>query len=154
MNSYEYTIDKNLNFTEVLPLLVEGELEFSPDTQTIPCLYSCYGLFHGADKELTAGAAVTFEHGEYVLKGIAVKKEYRGKGFGKLLTEYIIEDLRNGGASGMYLTAKAPEFYKQFGFRIIDSKTAPPISGCLNCRRFRNTCNPEIMKLDMFPADV
>ena len=61
--------------------------------------------------------------GDYaVIEGIAVKKEFRGRGFGARLLEYALQWLQRSGARGVILrtlasNARAVALYKKFGFR-------------------------------------
>ena len=77
----------------------------------------CFGLYDEAGKQLGFARVVT----DYAVFGwlmdVFVLEEYRGKGFGKMLMETIINhpDLNNLRRMGLG-TDDAHELYKQYGF--------------------------------------
>jgi len=53
------------------------------------------------------------------VKGIYIKDEYRGAGYGLKLTEALIQDGRDKLCTGIDLYTWHPEFWKKHGYRII-----------------------------------
>lgn len=61
-----------------------------------------------------------------LLRSMAISPEYQGKGFGTVLTEAIIEDARKKGIRRLYLlTDTAEEFFRRFGFRVVEREEIP-----------------------------
>ena len=81
----------------------------------------------------------------YVIKAVAVEKEYRGNGLGVLLVREILNEAERRGADKVFLNAKIPDFYKKLGFEILQREKAPAISDCSTCSRYLHGCEPEIM---------
>ena len=44
-----------------------------------------------------------------------VKKEYRGKGYSKILNDAILDEARNRGFSKIYLKSELKNYYEKFG---------------------------------------
>lgn len=89
---------------------------------------------------------MVYDKDVFILKTVAVKKEFQGRGLGRLLVQRAEAEARKRGAQCLYLNAKVPEFYKKLGFEIIRRDDAPDISDCQNCHRYHNGCESEIMK--------
>ena len=51
---------------------------------------------------------------------VLIKKEYRGKGYGKILLDYIRE-ITDDNYNQMYLTTKLNGFYEKIGFKFVDN---------------------------------
>ena len=64
-------------------------------------------------------ARIRFVNRNAKLERIAVLKKYRGKGFGKTITEYLIKYCKNKRSKGIYMNAQyyLKDYYKKFGFK-------------------------------------
>jgi amino-acid N-acetyltransferase len=61
-----------------------------------------------------------------LLRSMAIVPEHQGKGLGTVLTEAIIEDAREKGISTLFLlTETAEDFFRRFGFRVIERELVP-----------------------------
>ena len=61
-----------------------------------------------------------------LLRSMAIAPEFQGKGLGTALTEAIIEDAREKGISTLFLlTETAEDFFRRFGFRVVERETVP-----------------------------
>lgn len=142
-----YTIVKSMGYEKMIPMYVKAGLEIDTQKIMLDDLLMCLELI-SSESKLVGGATVIYTEHEYVLKAIAIEKEYRGKNLGTLLVMKIIELVRALGARRLMLNAKVPEFYKKLGFEIVPRNMAPDISDCLNCHRYHNGCESEIMKME------
>ena len=50
-----------------------------------------------------------------------VKKEYRNKGYSKMLNDAIIEEVKRLGYNKVYLKSSLVNYYEKFGFKYIDN---------------------------------
>ena len=50
-----------------------------------------------------------------------VKKEYRNKGYSKMLNDAIIEEVKRLGYDKVYLKSSLVNYYEKFGFKYIDN---------------------------------
>ena len=50
-----------------------------------------------------------------------VKKEYRGKGFSKILNDAILEEARKRGFEKLYLKSELVNYYEKFGAKYIET---------------------------------
>jgi ribosomal protein S18 acetylase RimI-like enzyme len=77
-------------------------------------------LFALYDDDLKTVSVITKEHESiYEIKNIATYKKYQGKGYGKTMMKYIIENFKNKCNILLVGTGdsnKAISFYKNFGF--------------------------------------
>lgn len=49
-----------------------------------------------------------------------VKKEYRGKGYSKILNDAILEEAKKRGYKEIYLKTDLVNFYEKYGFKYIE----------------------------------
>lgn len=142
-------IKKSMNFKDMLPMFIEEGLEFKPDDPDPEGLLVCFEMMDAASGERIGGGSLAKAYGEFLIRSVAVKKAYQGKGLGKKLVEYMIEEAKSWDAKRLLLTAKVPGFYKKLGFTVIPREDAPPISDCTSCPQFHNGCDSEIMRLEL-----
>jgi N-acetylglutamate synthase-like GNAT family acetyltransferase len=84
----------------------------SNDDESDLSLWGCVGL------EIYGSSAL--------LRSMAIDPEHQGRGLGTALTEAIIEDARKKGISTLFLlTETAEDFFKRFGFRIVERELVP-----------------------------
>jgi len=71
------------------------------------------------DGKPAATGRIFIKDKDFILQRIAVLKEYRSKGFGKLITQQLIDGCKKLGANKITLSSQthAIGFYGQFGFK-------------------------------------
>lgn len=131
----------------LVPMYIEAGLEINIDDPEPKGIVLCLKMMDVDN--MVGSATLTETNGEYIIKCVAIKKEYQGKGLGSILVNKVIEKVKDRKGKRVLLTAKVPEFYKKLGFEIISRDEAPYESDCINCHRFHNGCESEIMKLDL-----
>lgn len=99
------------------------------------------------EKVLAGGLALALRQGEYIIDGIAVDEKYRGRNVGGRLLELAVRESLGRGAERIYLVARAPEFFRHFGFKTVERKDAPEFFECLTCPQYGVSCHPEVMCL-------
>jgi N-acetylglutamate synthase-like GNAT family acetyltransferase len=61
-----------------------------------------------------------------LLRSLAIAPEYQGKGLGTVLTEALIQDARERGIKTLFLlTETAEDFFRHFGFRVVEREIVP-----------------------------
>ena len=85
--------------------------------------------------------------GKYIIDGIAVTKLFRKFGLGKIMLKKAINEVKKLGGNELYLVARAPEFFRNYGFETVDANDAPLFFECAQCPQYQKTCFPEIMRL-------
>jgi len=72
------------------------------------------------------------------IRSLAVREEYRGRGFGKALIEKCMAEARELGVKKVFALTYELDFFHKFGFKEIDkSKLPQKIWGdCLKCPKF------------------
>ena len=61
-----------------------------------------------------------------LLRSLAIAPEYQGKGLGTVLTEALIQDARERGIKTLFLlTETAEDFFRHFGFRVVEREIIP-----------------------------
>jgi len=118
-------------------------------------LYQFLRDFIGAwDGDLLVGCgalALVWERlGE--VRSLAVLPEYRGKGIGRQMVHYLLEDARKMGLDRVFALTYQQAFFEHIGFRQVARETLPhKIWGdCLDCPKFPN-CDEIAMILDLEP---
>ena len=142
----EYQVLLSDSYKEMIPMFIEEGLEIEPDSEVPEGLLTCLEEKDTETGQRLGGASLVYDKDVFILKTVAVKKEFQGRGLGRLLVQRAEAEARKRGAQCLYLNAKVPEFYKKLGFEIIRRDDAPDISDCQNCHRYHNGCESEIMK--------
>ena len=142
----EYQVILSDHYKEMIPMFIEEGLEMEPDSEEPEGLLTCLEVKDTETGQRLGGASLVYDKDVLILKTVAVKKEFQGRGLGRLLVQRAEAEARKRGAQCLYLNAKVPEFYKKLGFEIIRRDDAPDISDCQNCHRYHNGCESEIMK--------
>lgn len=72
------------------------------------------------------------------IKSLAVAKNKTGKGIGKKLLEHCLKDARALKVKKVFALTYVPEFFRQFGFSVVDKKELPHKiwSECIKCMYF------------------
>ena len=136
-------------YPELVQFFMDNGLEYGDedkydtDTDTIATYKVVYG------DELAGAVCLGKRDGEFIIDGIAVKEEYRKNKLGKMLLDKAISTAKDEGADSIYLNARAPGFYKRYGFKTVEADKAPFFYECLDCEQYGKTCHPEIMKYDI-----
>ncbi|NIB98850.1 GNAT family N-acetyltransferase [Halobacterium sp. R2-5] len=67
---------------------------------------------------------------------IGVREDWRGRGVGAHLLEYLVEDAREQGLEAAYALTDEPEYLAQFGFERVDAEELPePLPDRLDATR-------------------
>ena len=144
-----YRIVKSMNYDDTIEMCNEAGLEMKPDEKAPEGLMATFQIFDDSrDGKQVACGSLAYEHGQNLIRAVAVDKEYRGLGLGRVIVEHILEEARTRGLEELMLTAKVAGFYKKFGFEIVPREEAPEgFTDCIGCPRFHNGCDSEIMRL-------
>lgn len=148
MMKERFELIHSMNYREMVPLFVRAGLEIEPDSTELEGLLICFEMYDKEAKKRVGGASLVCALDEYVLRTVAVEKEYRGRNLGKRLVQEAVEEVKRRGGKRLMLTAKVPEFYQKLGFEIMDRSHAPKISDCLSCPQFHHGCDSEIMQME------
>lgn len=107
------------------------------------------------DGKLMGAAALERENGHLFLEWVAVDSSERRKGVGAALVALVEGDARARGMTKLWAKARAPEFYRRIGFRIVreDEKAPKTLDGCIGCPQFRTSCNPAIVIRELKDRD-
>lgn len=72
------------------------------------------------------------------IRSLAVEEEYQGKGIGKELVNYAIEDAKRLGVKKVFALTNKPEFFTKLGFQQIDKSELPHKVWveCVKCVKF------------------
>lgn len=143
-----YEIIRSMKFKEMIPLFIRAGLELEPDAAVPEGLITCFEVIRKDTRERIGGAALAWQKNEFVLRCVAIEKEYQKQGLGSMVVHEAVAEAKKHGAKRLILNAKVPEFYKKLGFVIVPRDEAPDISECIHCHRFHNGCDSEIMKLE------
>lgn len=133
-----------MEYDSLVEFFIRSGLEMDPEEPAPEGLLTCIRLVDSDTGTMYGAGGLCFD-GEYIMRCIAVEEAYRGRGYGRRLVETIMEEARKRGAKRIWLTAKVPEFYKKFGFRIVSEDAAPFETKCGECPQYHNGCDSEVM---------
>lgn len=104
-----------------------------------------YGAYIG--NRLVGCAALQSDDGSRFLEYVAVDAKMRKRGIGAMLVAKIEEEARARGMKELWAKARAPEFYRRIGFRVLrdDERGPKSLESCQDCSQFRKICFPAII---------
>ncbi len=108
---------------------------------------SCGG--ESVEGVIAGAATLAARQGEYILDGIAVDSKHRGEFLGTKLLDKVVGEIKARGGSRLFLVARAPEFFRAYGFRIVARDDAPMFFECFGCEQYNVKCFPEVMRYDI-----
>ena len=149
MKDREYILRETDEYAKLVEFMIANQLEFTEeDAEEVPTdLVKCWEITDSAGN-LIGGFVLAKRQGEYICDGIAVDGSRRGENLGTELLNKGIEETKSLGGRGMYLVARAPEFFRKNGFVTIPREEAPNFFECLTCPQYGKTCHPEVMKIE------
>lgn len=143
----KYNITVTEDYEKLVPFFMENELEFSEEDPVPTDLEKCWEVVE--DGKLIGGFVLAKREGEFIVDGIAVDPEYRKTRLGEALLKTGIDEARSRGGERIYLVARAPGFFRKYGFVTVPKEDAPNFFECLTCPQYGVSCHPEVMRLDI-----
>ncbi len=118
MKITELTLD---NREEVAKLLNEFDLIYTDLNQ------ANIQLFEFSDSDETIGfGGLEIVGSKALLRSVVVKKEFQGKGFGKIISNWIEQRAKEQQISTLYLlTTTARDFFEHQGYQVVDREDFP-----------------------------
>jgi len=135
-------------YERLVQFFVENQLEFDGDEEVDTDIIKCYKVTHG-DDYLVGAVVLAKREGQYIIDGIAVEKLYRKMKVGQILLQKVVQQVKKLGGDSLYLVARAPEFFKKYGFVRVDPDNAPNFFECKYCPQYQVDCFPEVLKLEI-----
>lgn len=131
MKIVEYDNKTLINF------YVENGLEFSEIKGYFGTDVKSFALLK--NDKIIGAFSISIYKGKNFIEAIAIDKEYRNRGYGKLLIEKAIENLEKP----IYIISKANYFFEKNGFvydnaDLIDNE-------CKKCKEYNITCFPKVL---------
>lgn len=100
----------------------------------------------GTIDNFIAAVTVTRQNSDIIIDDLAVHKDYRHKGYGKMLLQKSLERIASlENTKQVYIITKEPKFFSKYGFNLIQRKDAPDFSICFQCDQFQKKCFPSAM---------
>lgn len=100
----------------------------------------------GTMDNIIAAVTVTSQNSDIIIDDLAVHKNYRHKGYGKMLLQKSLERIATlGNIQQVYIITKEPKFFSKYGFEPIQRNEAPDFSICFQCDQFQRKCFPSAM---------
>jgi N-acetylglutamate synthase-like GNAT family acetyltransferase len=145
MKAQEPVLRPTEDYAAMKQLAVESGLEEG----TLTSIIASYGFYDG--RELVGCAALKLEKGRYSLECLAVRDRFRYQGLGSRLVVTIEKDARARGAKGLWVLARAPDFFKKMGYRERKrgEEEGPSIASCATCPQYKRNCSPEVLKKEL-----
>ena len=136
------------DYKKLVKFFMDNGLEYNEEDYEGEADTDVVKLFEIVDFEgsLVAALCIALREGKYIIDGIAVTEERREEKLGKLLLDKAVKTVKSLGGDAIYLVARAPGFFKKYGFEIVDQEDAPSFFECKYCSQYKVSCQPEIMK--------
>lgn len=100
----------------------------------------------GTADNIIAAVTVTSQNSNIIIDDLAVHKDYRHNGYGKMLLQKSLDRIVSiGNIKQIYIITKEPKFFAKYGFDRIQRKEAPDFSICFQCDQFQKECFPSAM---------
>lgn len=138
-------MEQTEDYSKLVEFFIKNELEYDEGEEYDTHFIKAYQITHGGDLVAAIGLALT--EGQYVISGIAVDPIYRKMKLGKMLLEKMIKVVKDLGGKEIVLVARAPGFFKKFGFVNVPKEEEPDFFDCVGCPQNGVKCFPEILKL-------
>ena len=89
---------------------------------------------------IACGALQVFWSDLAEVRTLAVKEDLKGKGIGKMIVDYLLQDARDLGIHRVFTLTYQPDFFKKCNFYEIDKEEMPHKvwKYCVNCPKFPN----------------
>lgn len=145
----DWQIEVTDEYERLVKFFVVNGLEFDGDEEVDTDIVKCWQVEEKKDAagRLIAGCVLALRQGKYIIDGIAVDEAYRQENIGRALVDKVLAEIRERGASELYLVARAPGFFRRLGFEKVAPEEAPLFFECAQCPQYQKTCHPEIMRL-------
>ena len=135
-------------YERLVMFFAENGLEFDGDEEVDTDIVRCYKMTDD-DDTLIGAAVLALREGRYIIDGIAVDPKYRNLKIGDTMLARAVSDVSELGGDGLYIVARAPDFFRKNGFKAIEPEAAPNFFECRYCPQYNVTCHLEIMKLEI-----
>lgn len=135
-------------YQRLVKFFVDNQLEFDGDEEVDTDIIKCYKVIHG-DDHLVGAVVLAKREGRFIIDGIAVEDVYRKMKVGEIMLKKIIGEVKKLGGDSLYLVARAPGFFKKYGFVTVGPENAPNFFECKYCPQYMVNCFPEVLKLEM-----
>ena len=145
----EFEIQVTDQYERLVKFFVENQLEFDGDEEVDTDILKCWKVTDTAADTLIGGCVMDLREERYIIDGIAVERDFRKFGIGKLMMDEAVREVKRRGGDALYLVARAPGFFRKLGFDAVAPENAPLFFECAQCPQYQKTCHPEIMKLEI-----
>jgi N-acetylglutamate synthase-like GNAT family acetyltransferase len=138
-------LDDEASFAEISEFCTEAGLPFFK-----PVMKNLKAQFAIRDEkgELAAAGRLEWTYEHPMVEEIAVRRDLRCKGLGRMIVNAIIDEAVKRGITTIWVMAREPELFKKIGF-----SPAPETEllsklheECIVCRDYISVCNPILMK--------
>ena len=128
----------------LVPFFIEQGLEFSEEDPVPTDLVKIWKAIENSER---LGAIVLAKRdGKYIIDGLAVDPNKRGKKIGERLYIEAEREVKSRGGNEIFLVARIPEFWEKMMFLVVEKDIAPNFFECLTCSQFEKTCFPKVMR--------
>lgn len=141
------------DYDALVRIFVRNGLEYDVEDEVETDVIEAFKVTD-ADGSLKGGACLALRQGDFIIDGIAVEPEWRQRNLGSRLLDEIAGAAKRRGGREIFLVAKAPGFFRKYGFTAVDHEAAPDFFECRQCDQYRKSCFPEVMKLELSRSEM
>ncbi len=125
------------NSSLLIDFYINNQIEISNDNSYFGTDLKSYVLLDN-DKIIGAVTVSKYKNVDYI-EAIAVDKDYRNNGYGKMLLDKVIDEVNDK----VYIISKNDKFFLSYGFKYSDLDLID--DGCKKCDKYNISCFPKTM---------
>lgn len=146
----EYIIRETEDFLSLSTLFNESGMGVKIEDRMPGRIIKMWRMDDPKTGELMAASTLETRDGVYSLGDIAVRRDLRRKGYGRVMQNVVFSHAKSMGVTELWACAKEPDYYKLCGWEVMDWESSPEIAVyCFSCGKRGKTCRPEIMKYSL-----
>lgn len=127
----------NYDNNKLINFYIDNELEFDENKGYFGDNIKSFVIIE--NKQIVGAISISNYKAKNFIEALAVTKEYRNKGYGRLLLKKAIQELKKP----VYTISKSDLFYKKNGFMY--DNTDLMANECKTCEEYNITCFPKVM---------
>lgn len=145
LSARNYTVKKTSDYEIIRKMGIKAGLEPGEIGQVVQAWIAL------KNKKIIGGVMLlkTKDNNIYTIEWLSVREPFRKKGIGTSLVQECINFTKKQEIKKIIISMQIPSFFQKFGFHFVPSKNVPKEFTCFDCTRYKQSCFPVVMVLDL-----